>query len=186
MEINLDIITACINKERRAEFEMYKLLYRYLMSICMRYTNNEEDAKEKLNLGFTRILFNLEKYRPEVPFKKWVRRVMINILIDEYRKEQKEIKTIEYVEEYTFEYSEVNLNEVLVQMNVDQIHSLITKLPSASQKVFNLYVIDGFNHREIGDMMNISEGTSKWHLNFSRNKLKEMLANMSITVKLNI
>ena len=60
-------------------------------------------------------------------------------------------------------------------MDVEQIHLLITKLPPMSQKVFNLYVIDGYSHKEIANMLNMSEGTSKWHLNFSRGKLKEMI-----------
>ena len=80
-----------------------------------------------------------------------------------------------YVEDYneTKEYAE--LNDALVKMNVDQIHALIVKLPPVSQKVFNLFVIDGYSHKEIAGMLNMSEGTSKWHLNFSRTKLKEMI-----------
>ena len=100
---------------------------------------------------------------------------MINILIDEYRKEKKHNERINYVEDYqeTTDYAE--LNDALVKMNVDQIHSLITKLPPVSQKVFNLYVIDGISHKEIAAMLDIAEGTSKWHLNFSRERLKKMI-----------
>ena len=68
-------------------------------------------------------------------------------------------------------------------MNVDQIHALIVKLPRISQKVFNLFVIDGYSHKEIANMLNMSEGTSKWHLNFSRTKLKEMITHLISPVK---
>lgn len=186
MNIELDLITACIKKERRAEFELYKLSYSYLMSICYRYTGNSDEAKEMLNIGFTKILFNLEKYKPEIPFKKWVRRVMINTLIDEYRKELKNQSNIEYIENYNDKKIGQEMNEILVQMNVDQIHSLILKLPPMSQKVFNLYVIDGYNHKEISDLLNMSEGTSKWHLSFSRGKLKEMLEEVASTLNIKL
>ena len=175
MNVDLDLITACINRERKAEYALYKITYRYLMSICVRYANGQEASKEMLNIGFLKILTNLEKYKPEVPFKAWIRKVMINTLIDEYRKEKKHNEHIEYVEEYheTADHSEVN--SAMQKMNVEEIHSLICKLPPMSQRVFNLYVIDGFSHKEIAALLGMTEGTSKWHLNSSREKLKNML-----------
>ncbi|MBI3502472.1 MAG: sigma-70 family RNA polymerase sigma factor [Bacteroidetes bacterium] len=183
MNIESDLITACIRRERKAEYELYRLTYSYLMGICYRYVNSREEAREMLNIGFTKMLYNLEKYRPEIPFKSWARKVMINVLIDEYRKEKKHHENIQYVEEYdeTKEYSE--LNDALVKINVDQIHALIMKLPRMSQRVFNLFVIDGYSHKEIAGMLDMSEGTSKWHLNFSRTKLKEMIQQLISPLK---
>ena len=89
MNIELELITACINHERKAEYELYKITYSYLMGVCFRYTNSREEAEENLNIGFLKILKNLDKYKPEIPFKVWIRKVMINILIDEFRKEKK-------------------------------------------------------------------------------------------------
>ncbi len=184
MDIELDLITGCINRERRAEYELYKRSYSYLMSVCFRYTNSREEAEEMLNVGFMKILKNLSKYKPEIPFNTWIRRVMINVLIDEYRKEKKHYETVQYVEEYyeTTDYSEQN--NVIGKLNMEQIHALILKLPPMSQKVFNLFVIDGYSHKEIGDLLKMSEGTSKWHLNFSRTKLKEMLTTISTSIKI--
>lgn len=175
MNVDLDLITACINRERKAEYELYKITYRYLMSICVRYVNGQEAAKEMLNIGFLKVLTNLEKYKPEVPFKAWIRKVMVNTLIDEYRKEKKHSEHIEYVEEYHETSDHAEMNNVMTKMNVEEIHSLIRLLPPMSQKVFNLYVIDGFGHKEIAQLLGMTEGTSKWHLNSSREKLKEML-----------
>ena len=176
MNIELDLITACINRERRAEYELYKLTYRYLMSICIRYTNNKEEAEEALNMGFLKILHNLKRYRTEIPFKVWMRKVMVNTLIDMYRKQKKHKEQIKYVEEYieTSDFSDVN--NALTKMNAEQIYTMIKQLPPTSQKVFNLYAIDGFAHKEIAELLNMSEGTSKWHLSFSRQQLKEMIA----------
>ena len=100
MKVELDLITACLNKERRAEYELYKETYGYLMSICYRYVNSTEEAKEMLNIGFLKVLTNLDKYKPEIPFKMWIRRIMINTLIDEYRKKKLHNERVQYVESY--------------------------------------------------------------------------------------
>jgi RNA polymerase sigma factor (sigma-70 family) len=168
MNIELDLITACINRERRAEYELYKLTYSYLMSICIRYANNKEEAEEALNTGFLKVLVNLKKYRTEIPFKVWLRKVMVNTLIDAYRKQKNYIETSDFAD----------VNNALTRMNTEQIYVLIRQLPPMSQKVFNLYAIDGFAHKEIAEMLSMSEGTSKWHLSFSRQQLKEMIAKM--------
>jgi RNA polymerase sigma factor (sigma-70 family) len=183
MNVNLDLITACINRERKAEYELYTLTYSYLMSICFRYTHSRENAEEILNLGFLKALKNLDKYRPEIPFKVWIRKVMINVVIDEYRKEKKHKENIEYIEEYDETIYNAVENNVIAKMNAEEIYELIIKLPPMSQKVFNLYVIDGFSHKEIAEMLDMSEGTSKWHLNFSRNKLKEMINKLIVPLK---
>jgi RNA polymerase sigma-70 factor (ECF subfamily) len=128
-------------------------------------------------------LKNLEKYKPEVPFKMWIRRVMINVLIDEFRKQKRHKDTIEYVGEYYESGNNSNENAVISKMNVEQIHALIVQLPPMSQKVFNLYVIDGFSHKEIADLLKMSEGTSKWHLNLSRTRLKDMLSKIILPVE---
>jgi RNA polymerase sigma factor (sigma-70 family) len=177
------LLQACIQRNKKAEYELYKVTYSYLMSICVRYTGDEESAKEVLNLGFLKILNNLSKYHIQVPFKAWIRKIMINTLINEYKKEKIHYERHHYNGEYyeTAQYSE--LNQAITKINVDDVYALIAKLPSASKQVFNLYCIDGFKHNEIADMLNISEGTSKWHLNAAREKLKTMLSEMNIIQK---
>jgi RNA polymerase sigma-70 factor (ECF subfamily) len=102
---------------------------------------------------------------------------MVNTLIDEYRKQKKHNEQIKYVEDYIENSDYADVNQALTKMNTEQIYILIKKLPPTSQKVFNLYAIDGFAHKEIAEMLNMSEGTSKWHLSFSRQQLKEMILN---------
>ncbi len=180
------LISACIGKERKAQFQLFKQSYSFLMGICYRYVRNREDAEELVNMGFLKILTNLEKYRKEVPFTLWMRRIMINTIIDEYRKNKKEkemFKSIDF-NEYHDEYDAKSVNDYMSKMDVEQIHSLILTLPPMSQRVFNLFVIDGYGHKEIGAMLDISEGTSKWHLNSARTKLKEMLSIIANPVKI--
>ena len=89
MEIDQKLISSCINNERKAQFELYKKCYGLLMGVCLRYQKNREDAEEVLNQGFLKILLNLDKYNTKIPFEAWIRRVMINTVIDEYRKDKK-------------------------------------------------------------------------------------------------
>ncbi len=182
MDIQHTLIESCIKGERKAEYALYKICYSYLMSICVRYTRNEEKAKENLNMGFYKILSNLNSYDPEVPFKPWIRKIMINQLINEYKKEKIHYGSFLYVEGYHESSSYSEMNAAVSKMNADRIYGFIAKLPAASQQVFNLYYIDGYKHREIADMLGISDGTSKWHLNFAREKLKEMLKEIDVHV----
>ncbi len=183
MNIQPQLISNCIKRERKAEYEMYKITFSYLMSICIRYTRNEDTAKEILNIGFLKILTNLEKFRAEVPFKAWIRKIMVNTLIDEFRKQKKLHSNIEFVEDYleTGNFSEAN--SAIQNLNAQQIRLFISQLPPASKQVFNLYAIDGYTHKEIGELLEISEGTSKWHLNSAREKLKEMIEKTALRAK---
>lgn len=181
MDIQPQLIASCIKQDRKAEYELYKITYSYLMSICMRYSRDKDTASESLNMGFLKVLKNLSTYKAEVPFKAWIRRIMVNTLIDEYRKHKREREKVTYVEEYydTSDFSEVN--EALSRINYNQLLSQINLLPEATKKVFNLFAIDGYSHKEIGEMLTISEGTSKWHLNAARQKLKEYIENSVLT-----
>lgn len=154
------------------------------MSICIRYTRQEDKAREVLNIGFTRIITHLEKYNPEIPFKVWIRKVMINTLINEYKRERKHYENVVYVENYEAYYDYSDLNDLIESSNYDEVLGFIKELPTASQHVFNLYYVDGYKHREIAELIGISEGTSKWHLNFARENLRKKLKdkNAQITI----
>jgi RNA polymerase sigma factor (sigma-70 family) len=180
MNIDIDLITACIRKERKAQYELYQQVFRYLMSICIRYTRSYEEANEALNTGFLKILNNMEKYKADIPFKAWIRKIMVNVLIDEYRKQKKDKENMKVIQEYTGNTPLVELNSAIAKMDAERIHKLIMELPPVSQKVFNLFVIDGFEHKEIAGMLGITEGTSKWHLHNSREQLKEKLMKAAI------
>jgi RNA polymerase sigma-70 factor (ECF subfamily) len=104
-------------------------------------------------------------------------------LINEHKKEKIHYGNVQYVENYFDSDNYSELNDALSKINVDQIYILIAKLPPASQQVFNLYFIDGFKHREIAELLNINEGTSKWHLNSAREKLKEMFREIDLHIK---
>jgi RNA polymerase sigma-70 factor (ECF subfamily) len=152
------------------------------MSICLRYSKDKNTASESLNMGYLKILKSLNTYNPEMPFKVWVRRIMVNTLIDEYRKNRREREKMVYVEDYFDSYNFSEVNEAISKFDCKQIYDEINKLPESTKKVFNLFVIDGYSHKEIGVMLDISEGTSKWHLNAARQKLKEQIKDYDFQV----
>jgi RNA polymerase sigma-70 factor (ECF subfamily) len=145
----------------------------------MRYLRNENDAVEVLNIGFLKILNKLDQRKAHVPFEAWIRRVMINTVIDEYRKRRKYEETeqqVDFSEYGAHEAVHVDYNAAERKFDAAAIEALIRQLPAVSQQVFNLHAIDGYSHKEIAEMLGISDGTSKWHVSFARKKLKEWLA----------
>ena len=184
MEIHPDLIERCTNGDRRAENELYKNLYGFLMSICRRYIKQEEKARELLNIGFSKVLINIGKYKPVAPFQYWARRIMINVLINENKKEKLHYGNYMYVETLHEDQHYSDINAAIETFNIAHIARMIEKLPPASRQVFNLFIVDGYSHQEISGMLGISEGTSKWHLNAAREKLKTILSEKNPTEKI--
>jgi RNA polymerase sigma factor (sigma-70 family) len=175
MDIQQELLARCIKGDKKAEYELYRATYSLMMGICKRYIRQDEKAREVLNIAFFKVLTNLGKYRPEAPFIFWVRRIMINTLINEYKKEKVHYGNHTYVETYYDNESYSEINNALEKFDNDGIRHYINRLPAASRQVFNLYFIDGLKHAEIAELLRISEGTSRWHLNAAREMLKKML-----------
>ncbi len=175
MNITKELLDACIKEERKAQFELYKQCYAVLLSVCLRYERNKEDAEFVLNKVFYKILLNLKKYSEDIPFEAWIRRIAINAQIDEYRKKSR--SKIDYHEQPLdlAPLTVMDYNEADLKFDAEDLELMIRSLPPISQKVFNLYVIDGYSHKEIADKLGMSEGTSKWHLSSARKKLKALM-----------
>ena len=178
MNINPQLITDCKKGDRRAQFQLYQSCFSTLMGVCMRYKKDEAEAASILNVGFLKILKNLDKKESHVPFQAWIRRIMINTVIDEFRKNRKVRELIEHTdfEDFHNHNDLVELNVADLKFDAEELEMMIKKLPPVSQKVFNLFAIDGYSHKEISEMLGISIGTSKWHMSSARKKLKEYIA----------
>jgi len=180
MSITTEIIHKCISDDRKAINYMYEYCFHILMPICFRYNSNEEDARASYNAGFIKILKALEKVDGDTNFNAWAKRVMVNTLIDEYRKNKKyntRIAKSDDERELDY-YSEGQLNDAESNLGYENIMMLVQELPRATAHVFNLYVIEGYSHREIGEKLEMSEGTSKWHLSTARKMLREKLGRL--------
>ena len=176
MQIDPQILEKCKKQDRRAQLELYNTCYSLLLSICLRYEKNKEDAEALLNLGFLKIITNLEKYASHVPFEAWIRRIMMNAIIDEFRKNKKEKELMVSTDFEDQHYNRhVELNSAQLQFEAEELQLMIQKLPTVTQKVFNLHVLDGYSHKEVSEMLEMSTGTSKWHVNNARKLLKGMI-----------
>jgi RNA polymerase sigma-70 factor (ECF subfamily) len=175
MDIDKELLKACIREERKAQFELYKQCYSVLLAVCLRYERNKEDAEFMLNKVFYKILTHLHRYDDGAPFEAWIRRIAINTQIDEFRKKSR--SKLDYYEAPMdmAPLTVMDYNEADKKFDAEELEIMIRSLPPVSQKVFNLYVIDGYNHKEIAEQLNMSEGTSKWHLSSARKKLKSLM-----------
>ncbi|WP_345949565.1 MULTISPECIES: sigma-70 family RNA polymerase sigma factor [unclassified Mucilaginibacter] len=165
------LITACQQQDRKSQKMLYKAFYGFAMGICLRYANNRYEAAEIMNQGFLKMFNNLNKYDESRPFKAWLGRIMMNMSIDYYRSNLK----VAYTEDLT-EAEHLTDNELPdKKINYQELLDMIQRLPQAYRTVFNLYAIEGYTHEEIGEMLNISAGTSKSNLFKAREKLKKMI-----------
>lgn len=178
MEVKQDILKRCINNERKAQFLLYKSCYSTLLSVCLRYEKNREDADFLLNKGFMKILTKIESFKNDRPFEAWIRRIMINTIIDEYRRTNKENSILQFrdIQGDGLDSRWVDYNAADLEFEAEELLNMVQQLPPESRKVFNLYTIEGYAHKEIAEMLGISDGTSKWHVSFARKKLREMIA----------
>jgi RNA polymerase sigma-70 factor (ECF subfamily) len=145
------------------------------MSICRRYANDDLDARGLLNQSFLKILMNLAKRKENVPFIAWAKRITINTIISEFRKEKSRMEREERMEQHHLENHSVSWNSIAETIEAEVLQLMLDRLPEASRKVFNLFAIDGYSHQEIAEMLGISEGTSKWHVSAARKDLRAQL-----------
>lgn len=176
MEINRDILKACLKGQEKAQYELYRLCFNDLMKISARYNSDHQEAVSAMNLCFYKILTNLNKYSFDIPFGPWMKKVAVNTIIDEFRKNRKHKMYIQYVDQSNHfpEYGH-DFNAAECDLNVEQLFKLIGELPEIHGKIFNLFAIDGYSHAEIARMLDLSEGTSKWYVNQARKQLQEKI-----------
>ena len=167
-----DFIEACIAKERWAQKQLYEENYTLLMGVCLRYSSNQQDAMDILHEGFIKILNNIHKYQPGTSLVAWMRRIVVNTAIDYYRMQTRR-RTDDL--ETAFEV-QTNEPDALSKLTVQEIIKCIQQLSPAYRSVFNLYVVEGYSHREIADILEITESTSRSNLVKARSKLKDLLS----------
>lgn len=185
MEVTEEILNGCRENDRKAQYELYRACYPVLMSICSRYHQNELDSRAVLNEGFLKIVLNLGKYSEEVPFNFWIRRIMINTIIDHFRKEKQYNEKVLHAEHshlMVVSGQDVSLRD---SYDAEALLAMVRRLPPMTGRVFNMFAIDGYSHFEVARLLGISEGTSKWHVAEARKKLGAMLKEENrFTVKL--
>lgn len=155
-----DLIRECIAGNRGMQEELYRRFAPKMYAVCMRYANNTDDAQDLLQEGFIKVFRNLEKFRHEGSFEGWVRRVFVNTSIEHFRRKHT-LNSISEKEENVIEDSDITALDNLAEKD---IINLIQELSPGYRTVFNMYVVEGYSHKEIGNILGISEGTSKSQL----------------------
>jgi len=174
MNLNLKqtqkLIQGCLHNERKAQEELYKLFHSEMLRVCYTYLPDRELAKEAFNAGFLKVfqsIANFDLQKGELG--GWIRKIMIHTAIDLARSELRFSTITSPVDEQDEEFIPAI---VLAKLYFEDILVQVRQLPYATQTVFNLFVLDGFSHKEIGEQLNISEGTSRWHLAEAKKKLR--------------
>jgi RNA polymerase sigma factor (sigma-70 family) len=166
------LLEGCLRHDRASQKMLYQEFYAYGMSICLRYADDRDEAAEILNDGFMKIFTNLKKFDLGKPFRPWLRKIIVNTAINLFHQKQRQVP-IEQIEN-AIDVSDTET--ILSGISYQEVIMLLQKLSPAYRTVFNLYVIEGYSHDEIANLLNISTGTSKSNLFKAKEQLKKILS----------
>ncbi len=163
------LVEGCRANDRQSQQNFYDRFSSKMYAVCLRYAGNSEDANDLLQEGFVKIFKHLDKFRGDGSLEGWVRRIFVNTSI-EFLRRKKAVLQLPEVESIPIEdtalngFDKISLNDVL---------KMVQKLSDGYRTVFNLFVIEGYTHKEIGEMLGINEGTSKSQLARAKNILQQ-------------
>ncbi|NUO03296.1 MAG: RNA polymerase sigma factor [Saprospiraceae bacterium] len=166
-----DLISACMRRERWAQKLLYEENYSKMMAVCLRYASSSDDAMDILHEGFIKVFRHISKYQPGTSLAAWMRKIMVNTAIDYYRKNIRR-RTEDLEQAYDLGTTDA---DAISQCSEQEILEAIQQLSPAYRTVFNLYVVEGYSHKEIADILDITESTSRSNLVKARLKLKAFL-----------
>ena len=166
------LVTALIRGERWAQQQLYEAHYGKMMGVCLRYAGSREEALDLLHEGFIKVFQYIGRYKPGTSLAAWIRTVMVNNCIDHYRKAIRR-RTEELGEAYTLSNDDP---DALSHLTEREILDAVQLLSPAYRAVFNLYVVEGYSHKEIAEALQITESTSRSNLVKARLKLQEYFA----------
>ena len=163
------LIEQCAKNDRKAQAEVYQIYSGKLFALCLKYSRNREEAQDNLHDGFITIFDKIQSFNHKGSFEGWMKRVVVNTALHKYRRKSLlSIVTDEIPEDII-----VEVDEELVPM--DYLLEIIQRLPDRYRLVFNLYILDGYSHKEIAEELNITDSTSKSNLCRARIILKEQI-----------
>lgn len=173
-----ELITGCRQKSRAIQGYLYKTYYSTFLKVCARYAKDMQDAEQLLNDGFLKVFTQVEHFKNAGSFEGWMRRIMVNTCLDYLRSTALKQDMVMHVRAVPAEETQLSVSNVAIEnMEFKEMVNIIQCLPAMTRTVFNLFVFDGFSHKEIGAQLEISEGTSHWHLHQARNTLQKKIIN---------
>jgi len=171
-----EIIAGCRRKDRAVQEHLYKTYYSTFLKVCARYAKDMQDAEQLLNDGFLKVFTQVDNFKNAGSFEGWIRRIVINTCLDYLRSSALKEEMVMHVRAVPAEETNLSVtNSGMERIEFKDMVKMIQSLPTMTRTVFNLFVFDGFNHKEIGEKLEISEGTSHWHLHQARNLLQKKI-----------
>ncbi len=166
---DVTLLNACRQGERLAQRELYERYYRKMFAVCLRYIKQRQEAEDALTEGFMKVFGNINQYKEIGSLEGWIRKIMVHECLMTLRKQR-----LMYAETNAEELAQLSDNtDCTAQMHADELMELIQDLPVGYRTIFNLYAIEGYTHKEISEMLNISENTSKSQLSRARTYLQK-------------
>ncbi|HTM93526.1 MAG TPA: RNA polymerase sigma factor [Flavisolibacter sp.] len=174
VEANIqELLDGSLANKRKAQEALFRHFYGFAMSIALRYSRDEMDAADIVSHAFIKIFKSIHSFdSTKGSLHAWIKKIVVNEGLDHIKSRT---RFSENVELETVPEPQIN-NSVIEQMGAEEIMEIVKKLPPATHAVFVLYAVEGYNHREIAEKLNISEGTSKWHLSEARKFLQLQLS----------
>ena len=173
IEQDIDLLLeGCLANNRKAQEALYRQFYGFAMTIALRYARDEHDAADIMSHAFVKVFKSIRSFDPQKGnLHAWIKRIVVNEGLDHIKTRERFSQAVEIEAVAEPEVA----NAALEQMGAEEIMNLIKRLPPATHAVFVLYAVEGYNHREIAERLNISEGTSKWHLSEARKTLQTQI-----------
>ena len=171
-----ELITNCKKGKRKAQEELYKRYSGILYGMCLKYSRNKTEAEDNLHDSFMTIFDKIGQFNHKGSFEGWIKRITVNTVMQKYRKEQ----YLKVVNENIGD--EIEIEEHLPDISLDVLLKYVQELPNKYRLTFNLYVLDGYSHKEISEMLGTSLGTSKSNLSRARMILKEKIEKQNMNI----
>jgi len=168
------LLEGCKRGDRKAQESLYKILASRMMGVCMRYAKDSYEAEDVLQMGFVKVFQKISEFRGEGSLEGWIRRIMVNTAIETYRKNLRNLNVVDIDEVYDQPQSTFDMNG----LELKDLLNLVQELSNGYRLVFNMYVIEGYSHKEIAESLGITEGASKSQLSRARSILKEKILKM--------
>lgn len=166
------IIEGCVKNERKFQQAMYDQYFDVMLMVCRKYTRDENDILSLVNDAFLKVFKNISNYQNTGSFEGWLKKIMYHTIVDHFRYKDKKLGFLEFADILPEVSSRENALDTLI---LSEIFNLFEGLPVNSAKALQLFALEGYSHADIAKELDMSEGTSRWHVSQARNLLKEKL-----------
>lgn len=169
---NKELIEACVRGDRLAQRNLYNIFSKRMYMVCLRYTKSQQEAEDVLQDSFIKIFKSLKGYRGDSRLDYWIKRIVVNTALNSQRKKLYMYPMVD-IDDVKNDYDH---SKTLSSFQMDELLNMIRELPTGCRTVFNMFAIEGYSHKEIAEMLEVSEGTSKSQFSRARKLLQEKIA----------